>query len=138
MCENLIGSYAFEKNENFDEFLSQMGVPLIPRKVMCTVKPGVTISKDGDRWTVTFKILIKNFNITFELGKEFEEDNPVSGEKNKCIADDFNGNLRIKTTHEKSGTSSTRIFCPTDEGFTVCLKSEEKNVEAKRYFKKTA
>ena len=84
MCENLIGSYAFEKNENFDEFLSQMGVPLIPRKVMCTIKPGVTISKDGDRWTVTFKVLIKNFNLTFELGKEFEEDNPVSGEKNKA------------------------------------------------------
>ena len=37
----------------------------------------------------------------------------------QCLAEEDNGTLTIKTTHEKSGAVTTRKFCPTDEGFTV-------------------
>ena len=37
----------------------------------------------------------------------------------QCLAQDVNGSLTIKTTHEKSGATTTRQFCPTEEGFTV-------------------
>jgi len=46
MVDSLIGSYKFEKNENFDSFLSATGVPFIPRKMMVMVSPSVNISKD--------------------------------------------------------------------------------------------
>ena len=83
MVDSLIGSYKFEKNENFESFLSATGVPFIPRKMMVMVSPSVNISKDGDVWTVTFNVLLESFSIQFELGKTFVEENPVSKEINK-------------------------------------------------------
>jgi len=136
MVDSLVGSYKFEKNENFESFLSATGVPFIPRKMMVSVSPSVNISKDGDVWTVTFNVLFKSFSIQFELGKTFVEENPVSKEVNKCLAEEDNGTLTIKTTHEKSGAVTTRKFCPTDEGFTVVLHAEKGNVNARRFFKR--
>merc|ERR1711973_182224 len=126
----------FLKNGNFESFLSATGVPFIPRKMMVSVRPSVNISKDGDLWTVTFNILFKSFSIQFELGKTFVEENPVSKEINKCLAEEDNGTLLIKTTHEKSGAVTTRKFCPTDEGFTVIFHAENGNVNAQRFFKR--
>ena len=83
MVEQLLGSFHLDRNENFEEFLEATGVPLIARKMMVSVSPKITIAKEEDKCTVTFKILIKSFSLTFELGKEFTEDNPISGEKNK-------------------------------------------------------
>ena len=83
MVDKLLGSYQFEKNENFEEFLTATGVPMIPRKMMTSTSPSINISKDGNKWTISFKVLMKSNSISFELGKEFEENNPVSGEKQK-------------------------------------------------------
>ena len=79
-----------DRNENFEEFLAATGVPLIARKMMVSVSPKITIAKEEDRITITFKILIKSFLLTFELGKEFTEDNPISGEKNKVWRERMN------------------------------------------------
>ena len=85
MVDSLVGSYKFEKNENFESFLSATGVPFIPRKMMVSVSPSVNISKEGEVWTVTFNVLFKSFSIQFELGKTFVEENPVSKEINKVM-----------------------------------------------------
>ena len=84
MVDSLVGSYKFERNENFESFLSATGVPFIPRKMMVSVRPSVNISKAGDVWTVTFNVLFKSFSIQFELGKTFVEENPVSKEIRDC------------------------------------------------------
>merc|ERR1712203_652589 len=131
MVEKLLGSYHLDRNENFEEFLAATGVPLIARKMMVSVSPKITIAKEEEKITITFKILIKSFSLTFELGKEFTEDNPISGEKNKCIAEEKEGALCIKTTHLNSGLNSTRTFCPTEEGITVILEAEGKDVQGK-------
>jgi len=83
MAENLIGSYKFERNENFESFLAATGVPFIRRKMMVSVSPSVDINREGELWTVTFNVLFKSFSLQFELGKEFVEENPVSKEINK-------------------------------------------------------
>ena len=83
MVDNLVGSYKFERNENFESFLAATGVPFIPRKMMVSVSPSVDIAKDGNIWSVTFNVLFQRFSIQFELGKEFVEANPVSKEINK-------------------------------------------------------
>ena len=85
MVDSLVGSYKFERNENFESFLGATGVPFIPRKMMVSVSPSVNISKEGDVWTVTFNVLFKSFSIQFELGKTFVEENPVSKEINKVL-----------------------------------------------------
>ena len=83
MSEKLVGSYQFEKNENFEEFLTETGVGLVARKMMASTKPAIEITKDGDKWAITFKVMIKSNTISFEVGKEFSEENPVLGEKGK-------------------------------------------------------
>ena len=79
MSEKLAGSYQFEKNENFEEYLSETGVGLMARKAMASTKPAITITKDGDKWSITFKVMIKTQTINFEIGKEFSEENPMGG-----------------------------------------------------------
>ena len=83
MAEKLVGSYQFEKNEKFDEFLTATGVPMIARKMMASTSPSIEISKNGEVWTIAFKVLLKSNTISFELGKEFTEENPILGEKQK-------------------------------------------------------
>ena len=83
MSEKLVGTYQFEKNENFEEYLTDAGVGMIARKAMASTKPGITITKDGDKWSITFKVMIKTHTINFEIGKEFSEENPMLGEKAK-------------------------------------------------------
>ena len=85
MVDSLVGSYKFERNDNFESFLAATGVPFIPRKMMVSVSPSVNISKEGDVWTVTFNVLFKSFSIQFELGETFVEENPVSKEINKVL-----------------------------------------------------
>ena len=85
MTEKLIGSFKFERNENFESFLAATGVPFIRRKMMVSVSPGVNISREGEIWTVTFKIFFKEFSLQFELGKEFVEENQVSKDINKVV-----------------------------------------------------
>ena len=38
MAEKLLGSYEFQKNENFEEFLTATGVPMIPKMMMTSTK----------------------------------------------------------------------------------------------------
>lgn len=86
MSEKLVGSYQFEKNDKFEEFLAETNVGLMARKAMASTKPAITITKDGDKWSITFKVMIKTQTITFEIGKEFSEENPMLGEKSKVGA----------------------------------------------------
>ena len=83
MAEKLIGSYIFEKNENFEEFLIATDVPMIARKMVASTSPSIEIKNEGGKWTITAKVLLKTNIISFEIGKEFEEENPVMGEKSK-------------------------------------------------------
>ena len=83
MTEKMLGSYQFDKNENFEEFLSATGVPFVARKMMVSTSPSLEISKQGDMWALAFKVLLKSNTISFELGKEFSEENPILGVKQR-------------------------------------------------------
>lgn len=136
MAEKLIGSYKFEKNENFEEFLIATEIPMIQRKVMASTSPNIEIKNEGSKWTITIKVLLKTNVISFELGKEFEEENPILGEKNKIVAEMVEGKLILKVKHEKTGLNAKRSFIPTDEGLMMMLQADGKEVVAKRYFKR--
>merc|ERR1711953_1148236 len=134
MADKLIGSYQFEKNDNFDEFLTATGVPFVAKKVMLSTSPSLEVKQEGDnKWSFTFKVLLKTNTISFEFGKEFTEENPVLGDSNKCVAEIVDGNIVIKTEHLKSGTKATRTFVPTDEGLTLNLASIDTDFTARRY-----
>ena len=83
MSDKLVGDYQFEKNENFEEFLNETGIGMIARKAMASTKPAITITKDGDKWSITFKVMLKTQTLNFEIGKEFSDENPMLGGKSK-------------------------------------------------------
>ena len=82
MTDKLLGSYQFEKNENFEEFLVANGVPIVQRKLMVSTSPNLVITKEGNFWTISFKVLLKTNTLRFEIGKKFTENNHVIGEEN--------------------------------------------------------
>ena len=82
MTDKLLGSYQFEKNENFEEFLVANGVPIVQRKLMVSTSPNLAITREENFWTISFKVLLKTNTLRFEIGKEFTENNHVIGEEN--------------------------------------------------------
>ncbi|XP_059109927.1 fatty acid-binding protein 12 isoform X1 [Peromyscus eremicus] len=84
MVDQLQGTWKSVSCENFENYLKELGVGRVNRKLGCLAKPTVTISADGDVITIKTKSIFKNNEISFKLGEEFEEITP-SGRKNKNI-----------------------------------------------------
>ena len=77
------GSYKHEKSENFDEYLTAMEIPLVPRKMMTSTSPSIEISKNGDEWTLSFKVAVISNTVKFKMGEDFEEKEPMTGNVHK-------------------------------------------------------
>lgn len=89
----LIGEYNQQKTENLDAYYASVGeqifrynknqylfkfigVPYIARKMMLLTSPKLTISQDGDNWTLNTSTAIRTITSTFKLGEEYEESMP--------------------------------------------------------------
>ncbi|XP_072269390.1 myelin P2 protein-like [Pyxicephalus adspersus] len=69
----LIGGWKLVESEGFDDYMKEVGVSLITRKAAITLKPNVTISRDGDVWCIKTESTFKNTDLKFELNKLFKE-----------------------------------------------------------------
>ncbi|XP_068222486.1 fatty acid-binding protein, intestinal-like [Palaemon carinicauda] len=67
---SLTGTYAFESNENYAEWLAAVGIPADSAAKMAAAKPSLEVNHSGD--TVTVKTIAgdKNFTNTINLGKD--------------------------------------------------------------------
>ncbi|XP_049709540.1 fatty acid-binding protein 12 [Elephas maximus indicus] len=82
MVDQLQGTWKSISCENFEEYMKELGIGRVSRKLGCLAKPTVTISTDGDVITIKTKSIFKNNEISFKLGEEFEETAP-DGHKTK-------------------------------------------------------
>ena len=57
---------------------------MLTRKLDNTIKPSQIITVDGDKWTIKTVSTIKNSEISFTIGREFEE-KTVDGRKVKVM-----------------------------------------------------
>ena len=100
----LNGSYKLDKSDNFDAFLKELGqyiilpknkqvhnqlcfatgVSFVTRNLAKTATPTVEVSVNGDQYTIKNLSTLKNTEITFTLGVEFEEDR-ADGKKVKTV-----------------------------------------------------
>ncbi|XP_050304985.1 fatty acid-binding protein 12-like isoform X3 [Anthonomus grandis grandis] len=128
----IVGKYNHVKSENLDEYFKKLGVPYIPRKMMCASNPTLEISKSEDgSWTFTTTTAFRTVSYIFKLGEDYTETMP-------------GGTLNCKTTMEddklltvcsaQDGTEMTRTYVFTDDGLTITYKSKE--IEAIRYYKR--
>ena len=68
-----VGKWNLVNSENFDEYMKEVGVGLMTRKIGGAVKPVLDIEVNGEHWKITSTSTFKTFSIEFDLGKEFEE-----------------------------------------------------------------
>ncbi|XP_020369937.2 fatty acid-binding protein, liver [Rhincodon typus] len=73
MVEAFLGSWKLQTSENFDEYMKNLDVSLVQRKIAATVKPKTIISVDGDVITIKTESAFKSTNIQFKLAEEFDE-----------------------------------------------------------------
>jgi len=122
------GKFKLTSSDNFDEFLKELGVNFVLRNLAKTSTPVVEITKDGDTFSLKTTTAIKNSEIKFELGKEFEEARMDGknvktvvvadgnkliqtqfGDKEVKIVREFNGN-ELKVTASVGAVESVRVY----------------------------
>ncbi|KAK7089298.1 fatty acid-binding protein-like isoform X2 [Littorina saxatilis] len=138
----LQGYWKVTASDNWDAFLKEAGVGAVMRKISRELTTYEKIDFDGVKWKVVMLSALKNFETTFSLNEEFEEDN-FDGKKVKAIAylDKQGDVLTIKQTAlEPDGLELTivREMAPDDHMMaTVTITSESSfGVMAKRYFER--
>ena len=112
----LEGKFKLTSSENFGEFLKEIGVSMVTRKLAEQSKPTVEIVKDGDTYSIK-TYAFKNSEIKFKLGEEFEEKRldgvtvktVVTLEGNKLVQKQF-GEKECTITREVDG-DSLKVVC---------------------------
>jgi len=70
----VVGKYVMTKSENFDEYMKEVGVNFVLRKMAATAKPTTEISNSGDDWNIKTTTTFKTTEIKFKLGEPFPEE----------------------------------------------------------------
>uniref|UniRef100_A0A3Q2T0C6 Cellular retinoic acid-binding protein 1 n=1 Tax=Fundulus heteroclitus TaxID=8078 RepID=A0A3Q2T0C6_FUNHE len=73
MVDAFVGTWNLKESENFDDYMKELGVGFATRKVGNLTKPTTIICVDGDKVTVKTQSTIKNTELSFKLGEEFDE-----------------------------------------------------------------
>jgi len=110
MADVFVGKYKLSKSDNFDEFLSELGIGMIKRKLAQSTKPEIEVSKDGDMWHVKTKSALKNTEVKFKIGEEFEE----------VRQDD----VKVKSLVVQDGNKWTQTQTPLDSDKVVTIVRE--------------
>jgi len=130
MVTTLVGKWNLTESENFDEFLKEMGVSMTWRKLASSSKPTVTITNDGDNWTLKTSTLLKTSEIKFEIGKEFTE-HRIDGLDVKTVVN-VDDNKLVQKQFGDSEVLITRCV----ENDMLCVKCEINGVISTRKYKK--
>lgn len=70
----IAGKYLLESSENFDAFLSELGVGFLVRSMAKTSKPEIHIEvREDGSYVIKTVAMLKTSVIEFKLGQEFEE-----------------------------------------------------------------
>ncbi|XP_019866421.1 sodium/calcium exchanger regulatory protein 1 isoform X2 [Aethina tumida] len=130
----MVGKYSHEKNENLDEYFKAVGVPYIPRKMMCSTSPSLEIatSEDGE-WTISTSTMLRTNVSKFKLGEDYEESMPGGIIKNNTVIED---DKIVTSSIGPNGEKMMRIYEFTDTHCILTMKHEKSGTEAKRYFKR--
>ncbi|CAD6996438.1 probable fatty acid-binding protein [Ceratitis capitata] len=121
--------YKLEKSENFDEYMKELGVGMVLRKMGNSVSPTVELKQDGDNYTFTTTSTFKTSTINFKLGEEFDEET-LDGRKVKSVIT-LDGNKLVQ--EQKGDKPSTIIREFTDNELVTTLTIN--NVKSVRVYK---
>jgi len=125
------GKYKLEKSDNFDNFLKELGVNFMLRKLANSTSPTLEITRNGDEFVFKTVSTVKTSTMTFTLGQEFEEER-LDGKKVKSVIT-VEGNKLIQT--QKDGAKEV-IYVREFSGDTLTATSTANNVTSVRVYKR--
>jgi len=92
----VVGKYVMTKSENFDEYMKEVGVNFMMRKLASTAKPTTEISQSGDEWNIKTSTTFKTTEIKFKLGEPFDEETADGRKCKSTITLDGNKMLHVQ------------------------------------------
>ncbi|CAJ1084028.1 LOW QUALITY PROTEIN: fatty acid-binding protein%2C heart-like [Xyrichtys novacula] len=73
MASAFVGTWNLKESVKFDEYMQALGVGFATRKIGNFTKPTTIIEVAGDTVTVKTQSAVKNTELNFKLGEEFDE-----------------------------------------------------------------
>ncbi|XP_061598574.1 fatty acid-binding protein, heart [Cololabis saira] len=131
MADAFVGTWNLKESEKFDEYMKELGVGFATRKVGNMTKPTTIIAVDGDKVTLKTQSTIKNTELIFTLGQEFDE-TTADDRKVKSLVTIADGKMvhvqkwdgkETSLTREVSGSNLTLTL---KLGDVVCTRRYEK------------
>jgi hypothetical protein len=132
MANKFLGTWQLESSENFDEYMKAVDVGFMMRKLGAMAKPNVSISLDGDVWTLKTVTTFKTSETIFKLGEEFEETTADGRKVMTTVVLQDDGKL---VQEQKGNVPSTITREMLDENTLVCT-CVAKDVTSKRVYKR--
>ncbi|KAL4223121.1 Fatty acid-binding protein [Mactra antiquata] len=130
MADFAVGTWNLVETENFDEYMKAVGVGMVMRKMGATVKPTQEISVDGNKWTIKTKSTMKNTEVDFVLGEEFDE--TTADGRNVKSVNTLDGQTLTTVQKGEPDSTITREW----SGDTMTMKLSAKDAVCTRIYKK--
>ncbi|KAM9237990.1 LOW QUALITY PROTEIN: fatty acid-binding protein, intestinal [Dugong dugon] len=126
------GTWKVNRNENYDKFMEKLGINMVKRKLGAHDNLKLTITPEGNKFTVTESSNFRTIEIVFDLGVSF----------NYCMADgtelsgsSLEGNKLVGKFMSRHGNELNTVR-EIIGGELVQVNLEYEGVEANRIFKK--
>jgi len=112
--------YENYKSENFDEYMSELGVGFMLRKIGGALSPVVSLKKnDNGTYTLSTTSSFKSTEITFTLGQEFDEET-LDGRQVKSVCT-LEGNTLVQQQGGDKPSTITRVFTENEMTATMTV-----------------
>eukprot|EP00092_Neocalanus_flemingeri_P027502 GFUD01029835.1.p1 GENE.GFUD01029835.1~~GFUD01029835.1.p1 ORF type:complete len:138 (+),score=39.92 GFUD01029835.1:16-429(+) len=92
--------------ENYEEFLKELDVSFLVRKAATISTPVMEVSEAGGTWSLKTSTTLKNMELKFKLGEEFDETTP-DGRETKAVVTFDDGKIVTVQKAKKAGQKST-------------------------------
>ncbi|XP_073529102.1 retinol-binding protein 1 [Phyllobates terribilis] len=127
------GYWKMQSNENFEEYLKALDVNVAIRKIATLLKPDKDIIQNGEHMVIKTLSTFRNYNMEFDVGKEFEED--LTGvDDRKCMTTiNWEGD---KLVCVQKGEKEGRGWTQWVEGDELHLEMRVGDIACKQVFKK--
>uniref|UniRef100_A0A8D2ARW4 Fatty acid binding protein 9 n=1 Tax=Sciurus vulgaris TaxID=55149 RepID=A0A8D2ARW4_SCIVU len=107
--EPFLGTWKLVSSENFEDYMKELGVNAAARNAAGSVKPSVTISADGETVHIRTESSLKNSEIAFRLGEEFDETTADNRNVKSIITLDNGSMIQVQKWLDKETTIKRKI-----------------------------
>ncbi|XP_012500837.1 PREDICTED: fatty acid-binding protein, intestinal [Propithecus coquereli] len=127
------GTWKVDRSENFDKLMEKMGINIAKRKIAAHDNLKLTITQEGNKFTVKESSTLRDAEIVFELGVTFNYSLPDGTELSGTWKPE--GNKHVGKFTRLDNGKETNVVREIIGGELVQTYTYE-GVEAKRIFKK--